>query len=211
MNQNSTSTARRSRKRPVLIGLAAGAAVVVGGASVALATGRFDREPDLSAVASGPIVASAPVANGAQTSNGTDASASALNAAIAAAVAAAGGVGAEAIDVDRDGYEVDVQLADGSDESVFVGSDGTTRVATDRDSADSRPDPLLSTDAVEEVVAAVEGFAPTAVVRDLSTTDDRGHTYEVDAVQPDGVELELEIADDFTVTAEDIDRPGDDD
>lgn len=209
---------RRSRKRSVLIGLAAGAVVLVGGAGVAVATGQFDREPDLSAVAGAPIVASAggsdSTTNG-TTSNGVTtgalpADAAALNAAIAAAVAAAGGVGAESVEVDRGGYDVDVQLADGSDQSAFVAADGTVRVSTERDAADSRPDPLLSADAVENVVDAVTGFAPAAAISSLSTSTDRGHAYEVDARQSDGVELELEIADDMTVTAEDIDLPDED-
>lgn len=210
---------RRSRKRPVLVGLAAGAAVLVGGAGVALATGRFDPQPDLSAVSAGPVVAAAPAASGGTsgstsgpgTTQGTlPADAAALTTAIDAAVEAAGGVGAESVEVGRAGYEVDVQLADGSDRSAFVAADGTVRVSAERDSGDSRPDPLLTTDVVEGVVRAVTAFAPTAVVGDLSTSNDRDHAYEVDAWQPDGVGLELEIAEDLTVTAEDVDRPDED-
>jgi hypothetical protein len=192
---------RRNRKRWWIAGGAIGAVALVGGAGAAWAN-RSGQEATLDR---SPIVASSQAL--ATTSSG-DAAAD-LNAAITAAVEAAGGVGAESVEVDRSGHEVDVQLQDGSDVSAFVASDGTVQVSQERDEPDLSPDPLLATETVDQVVAAVLAHTPDATIRELSTTNDLGHAYDVDAVQPDGTELELELGDDFTVSVEDVDRPGD--
>jgi len=190
---------RRNRKRWWIAGGAIGAVALVGGAGAAWAN-RSGQEATLDR---SPIVASsqATVASGDTAAD--------LNAAITAAVEASGGVGAESVEVDRSGHEVDVQLQDGSDVSAFVGSDGTVRVSQERDEPDLSPDPLLATETVDQVVTAVLAHTPDATIRELSTTNDLGHAYDVDAVQSDGTELELELGDDFTVSVEDVDRPGD--
>lgn len=125
-------------------------------------------------------------------------------AAMDAAIAAAGGVGVESIDRDRGGFDVDVQLADGTDRSVFVPAQGDP-IVEDDDSEDGTPDPTLSADQVRSLFAAAATYSPTATVEDLSTDDD-GAPFELTLREADGTETELDADAAFALTVTDIDR-----
>lgn len=157
----------------------------------------------------GPAASDA--SGGAGTGTGLPASdAGALREAAEAAIAKADAKGATSIDVERGGYEVEVQLADGSQPDVFVATDGTVTVGSDRRDDDDRPDPLLDLGelagiAKAAVAASAHAGGADGAVEAISTTDDPGSAYEVSLRLPDGRDASVDLAPDLAAVATDID------
>lgn len=140
--------------------------------------------------------------DGAPASAGTDAAEQ--------AVAEAGGNGASSVDIEGNGHEVEVELDDGASAEVHVAADGAMRVETEEADRSDQQDPVLDLDALDDAVNAALAASGEAGVRDgvvdsVSASDDRGVTYEVSVQGQDGREVDVDLADDFSVVATDLD------
>ncbi|MFD5226223.1 hypothetical protein ACFWHT_11440 [Microbacterium sp. NPDC058342] len=228
----------QGRKRALLIGAAAVVALLaVGGGAYAIGANVADDDDDRPAAVagsdsgrgtedgdrdgdsqddragSGADTPSDRDGDGAQnTPGGVPASDDAsLRAAAEKAIAEAGAQGATSIDVERGGYEVEVQLADGSEPDLFVGTDGTVTTDADRPDDDDRPDPLLDLGTLTGIEkAALDAVASAGgadgTIDSLSTSDDRGVAYEVSIRLSDGRDADVELASDLTVVSVDLDN-----
>lgn len=126
------------------------------------------------------------------------------------AVAEAGGNGASSVDIEGNGHEVEVELDDGASAEVHVAADGAMRVETEEADGSDQQDPVLDLDALDDAVDAALAASGEAGVRDgvvdsMSASDDRGVTYEVSVQGQDGREVDVDLADDFSVVATDLD------
>lgn len=123
-----------------------------------------------------------------------------LVSAIDAAIRAAGGGAATSIDVEDQGWEVDVRLEDGTEVDVRVPVSGDPVVRADDDdrSSDAPLDPARIADISEAAIAAAGG----GVVVSIETDDDGRARFEVEVVQGDD-DVDVELADDLTVVAVD--------
>lgn len=207
------ATAGGSSKRSALIGVAAGAAVVLIAAGAfaigsAVSGGNGDsaatqtestEDPGASADQGEP---EAPPESGAATDAGGETSeADALVAAIDAAVAEAGGTGAVKIEVEGDGWEVEVRMPDGTETDVDVSRDG---VATVRETDDDRgDDPLIDTAQIPEIVSISVEAAGGGTIESIETDDDEMR-YEVHVGSDDG-EVEIELSSSLEVLSVDRD------
>jgi uncharacterized Zn finger protein len=84
------------------------------------------------------------------------------------------------------------------------------RVETEEADKSDRQDPVLDLDALDDVIDAALTASGEAGVRDgvvdsVSSSDDRGVTYEVSVQGQDGREVDVDLADDFSVVATDLD------
>lgn len=200
-----TPTAPR-RKRALLIGgIAAGALLLAGGTAAAVtAINGASTDTVLSSNAQsrgGPTAAADVRTQATQDAPAATAFIDAKN----AAVAAVGGAGTDSIEWHNGGFEVDVRLGDGSEQTVHVAADGTTQVRSDIDSPDRTPDPLLTDADIEAILASVTAHSSTAAVTDISTSDD-GAPFEVDIRDADGTESELDLDAAYAITVVDVDR-----
>ncbi|MGM1030711.1 MAG: hypothetical protein ACQEWM_12705 [Actinomycetota bacterium] len=196
------STPKRGRGlvKPILVGT--GAAVVVlavAGVGLTVAEAMDDDDDDPVATQSTEAGSGASsddgddealLAGGAASSEPTD-----LVTAIEAALRAAGGGSATSIEVERDGWSVDVRLDDGSDVDVRVPEAGepVVRADDDGDSSDDAPlDPARIADISEAAIAAAGGGSVLSI-----ESEDDGR-FEVELAQG-GDEVDVELADDLTV------------
>lgn len=224
----STAAPKRGIKRPVLIGVGAGIALLlVGGVGLAVGMELSDDDPD--------EVTSQQVGDdqrndgddddrragddnpegdrdGAQSGSGgafAPSDAAALNDAAAAALDATGGTGISSIDVEHGGYEIEVQLDGGADADVFVSTGGEVSEPYDSD-ADSTPEPVFDLDRIDAIIEAASAAASSAVggsgaVDSISASDDQGVAFEVTVRYDDGREFEAALADDLSVVTTDLD------
>ncbi|WP_449281828.1 hypothetical protein [Leucobacter sp.] len=216
-----------ARRRNLLLGagIAAAALVIAGaGAAIALSIDRANDERDEPALVSGTVspgtdddrtgrTADDDDGNGddlaspdpVPTTPNTDvpADAEALVDAIDAAVAEAGGAGATSIEVERDGWDVDVVMDDRREIDVHVALDGTATVRSTGDDDDRDSDPLLDTARVPAIVDAALAAAGGGAVESISTDDGRVR-YEV-SVDLGGNDVDVELAEDLGVVAVDDD------
>jgi uncharacterized membrane protein YkoI len=121
--------------------------------------------------------------------------------AIDAALLAAGGGVATSIDVEDQGWEVDVRLEDGSDVDVRVPLSGEPIVRADDDddrSNDAALDPARVAAISEAAIAAAGGGA----VMSIETEDDGQVRFEVEVAQG-GDDVDVELADDLAVVSVD--------
>lgn len=219
-----TATAATTRKprhrRNLLIGLGAAVALVaMGGGAYAVGTAAADEDDDRTGVhaASDDDHSSDDRddddgdRDGVRPSDAPYAAsdAAALRAAAEQAIAHADGTGVTAIEVERGGYDIDVLRADGTEIDVFIGADGTVRT-DDTDDEDDDDDPLLDLAKLGDILAAAQSAATTeagaaGVVDSVSTSDGSSRAYEVDLRLDDRRDVEIELADDLTVVAVDID------
>lgn len=202
---------RRRKARPILIGAGAAAAVLLlGGGGIAIGAALSDDDEDdqvsLTNSESSPGVQSddsgqsaAPGDDDAEDESGSGsggtagtvpADAAALTEAIDAAIAEANGEGATAIDVERDGYDVDVQLADGSELEVRVALDGAA-TAREGDS-DTDEDPLLDTSKIGDIIDAALGEAGGGTIESIST-DTGSAAYEVTVDMGNGDDTDIDL------------------
>lgn len=136
--------------------------------------------------------------------------AAAMRAAAEEAIAETDAKGVTSIDVERIGYEIEVQLADGSEPDVRVAEDGTVTVEKDRQDDDDRPEPLLDLDKLADIQKAAlsavskQGGAD-GVVDSVSTSDDGRVAYGISVRLPDGRDADVELAADLTVVTVDLD------
>ncbi len=155
--------------------------------------------------------------SGAGSGAGSDLPASdttALREAADAALAEVDGSGVSSIDVERGGYEVEVQLAENREVDVFVPADGGAAERSGSDDADRTPDPVLDLERLDELVdAALAAASDTAdpagggegVIDSISASDDRGVAFEITVRFVAGGEVEVDLADDLSVVATDLD------
>ncbi|SDH46730.1 hypothetical protein [Agrococcus jejuensis] len=211
--------------KPVLIG--AGAAVVVLavagiGLSVADALDDANDQSQTQPATTAPMVsAPAPTQpgddDGGNGGSGSDdggtstmapvnpdqlASGTALVDAIDAAVAAAGGEGATSIEVERDGWKVDVRLADGTEVEVRVYADGRDSLVQ-QDDDDSTNERLIDTSRVSAIVDAAIAAAGGGTVDKIEAEDDDSHAYEVQVDLGGDQDVDVELADDLSVISVD--------
>ena len=146
--------------------------------------------------------------DGAPATAGTDAAS--FRDAAEQTVAEAGGNGASSVDIEGNGHEVEVELDDGASAEVHVAADGAMRVETEEADGSDQQDPVLDLDALDDAVDAALAASGEAGVRDgvvdsMSASDNRGVTYEVSVQGQDGREVDVDLADDFSVVATDLD------
>ncbi|MFC0673712.1 hypothetical protein [Brachybacterium hainanense] len=134
----------------------------------------------------------------------------ALRTAAETATAEAGGEGALSIDVERDGIEVEVLLADGSDVDVRIASDGTATVGTpDAPDADDVPRAPLDLATLPDIAAAAQEAVTAETGQEgtidaISSSDDTGVAYEVGLQVPGGDDVDVDLAEDLSVVRVDL-------
>ncbi|WP_420098060.1 hypothetical protein [Corynebacterium sp.] len=201
----STTTPRRKRKG-LAVGAGAVAALLLAGG---VAYGVSENSDDDGNDSVRTVAAENRAGNdGAPATAGTDAAS--FRDAAEQAIAEAGGTGASSVDVEGAGHEVEVELDDGGSAEVHVAADGTMRVETEGPDPSDQQDPVLDLDALDDAVDAAVAAAADAGVSDgtvdsVSASDDRGVTYEVSVQGQDGREVDVDLADDFSVVATDLD------
>ncbi|UOW01536.1 PepSY domain-containing protein [Agrococcus sp. SCSIO52902] len=124
-----------------------------------------------------------------------------LVAAIEAALEAAGGGDATSVELERDGWKVDVLLADGGEVEVRVPVSGDPVVRAD-DDGDRSSDLPLDPERVEQISDAAIAAAGGGVVTSIETEESGDVRFEVEVVR-DGQEVDVELADDLSVLAAD--------
>ncbi|MFT4052655.1 MAG: hypothetical protein QM677_10480 [Microbacterium sp.] len=192
--QTSTPSRSKSRRRALIGTGAAGAILIVGTLGAAIGVAIADEDDDRLTVASSTTDDSAAV----------PADATALTEAIDAALAAVeNATGATAIEVERDGWEVDVVLADGTESDVHVALDGTSTIV-DGDT-DKEADTVLDTAKLTGIIDAALAAAGEGTVAAISTDDDLDHLYDVSVDHGDGRDTDVELTEDLTVASLDID------
>ncbi len=204
----------RSRAlRPLLIGTAAGVAVLlVGGAGAAIALSLSDDddrgastlqlEAQDNAKGSGAREGDSDSASPDPGSSGAPADAAALAKAIDAAVAEASGVGATSIEVERDGWDVDVALDDRREVEVHVALDGTATMRQSGAERDRDTDPLLDPARIAAIADAAITAAGGGGVDSISTDDGRA-LYEVSVDLDDGRDVDVELSETLEVISVD--------
>lgn len=230
-----TTAKTKGRKRALLIGAAVVGLLAVGGSAYAIGANVGDDDDDDRPVAVDSSDArqnddgddrddlddrDASDADGRtddddQSSQGSQGSstglpasdAASLRAAAQKAIDSAGAKGVTSIDVERTGYEIEVQLADGSERDLLVAVDGT--ITTDADSDDDRADPLLDLDELADIQKAALAAAPAggqnAMIDSISSSDDQGVAYEISIRLPDGRDADVELSSDLSVVTVDVD------
>lgn len=225
----STAPARPPRRgvaRPVLIGAASAAAVLlIGGAVAAIAFSVADNDDarDAQNISDTNTGARDTSARGGEDQNrattdgssGTGqsaqsavpADAAALTDAIDAAMAAVpGGTGATSVEIERDGWDVDIAHGDGTESDVRVSLDGTATVRGTDDDVDDTPDPLLDTSRLAAIVDAAIAAAGGGTIDSIATDDDNGrHYYDVDLDLGNGRDSEVVLTEDLAVVSVDTD------
>lgn len=217
---------RRGIARPVLIGAASAAAVLlIGGAVAAIAFSVADNDDardaqNISDTNAGGRDAGArgdedqnrsttddSSGTGQSAASAVPADAAALADAIDAAMAAVpGGTGATSVEVERDGWDVDIAHSDGTESDVRVSLDGTAAVRGTDDDVDNTPDPLLDTSRLSAIVDAAIAAAGGGTIDSIATDDDNGrHYYDVDLDLGNGRDSEVVLADDLAVVSVDTD------
>lgn len=191
--------------RPILIGSAA-AAVVLGVAGVGLSIAdAFDDDDDAAPTPSASASADPGDDRGGDDSavvGGTVPTApDDLVAAIDAAVVAAGGGDATSVEVEPDGWKVDVRLADGSEVEVRVPLSGDPVVRADDDGDDSSDVPL-DPSRIAAISDAAIAAAGGGVVVSIETEDDADVRFEVE-VELGGEDVDVELAEDLSVISAD--------
>lgn len=208
--------------RPVLIGSAAALTIlaVAGvGMTIADAVGDDDDQGRGDVAATGPAPSGSGAAPGATDAPGaSDAPGTTpapggddrpggaasdepadLVAAIDAAIAAAGGGEATSIEVERDGWDVDVRLADGTEVDVRVLVDGEPVVRADDDGDDTSNDPALDPARIADIRDAAIAAAGGGSLVSIETDDEGGQLrFEVE-VANGGDDVDVELADDLSV------------
>lgn len=224
--ENSAETRKKHplRKRGLLIGAAAAVALIaVGGSAYAIGSNIGEDDDDRPAVVGNTTTDDGHVDRNDSEDDGRSggsqddargaglpaSDAAALRAAAEKAVAAAGAAGATSIDVERTGYEIEVQLADGSERDLLVAVDGTITTDTDRPD-DDRPDPVLDLARLADIEKAALAAAASAggadgVIDSISGSDSPGVAYEVSIRLADGRDADVELAADFSAVTTDLD------
>ncbi|MCZ9635176.1 hypothetical protein [Rhodococcus sp. BH5] len=136
-------------------------------------------------------------------------SAAALRVAAEKALDSAKGIGVTSIDIERGGYEVEVQLDDGSELDVFVATDGTVTEGINRPDGE-RPNPALDLDLLADIVktamtASSAAAGAEGTVDAISSSDDPGVAYEVSIRLADGRESGVDLGVDLGVVMIDVD------
>lgn len=203
-----TNTVPRKKRKGIVIGAGAVAALLLaGGVAYGVSENSDDDGDDSNSVRTVAAENRADT-DGAPTAAGTDAAS--FRDAAEQAVAEAGGNGASSVDIEGSGHEVEVELDDGGSAEVHVAADGSMRVETEEADKSDQQDPVLDLDALDDVIDAALAASGEAGVRDgvvdsVSSSDDRGVTYEVSVQGQDGREVDVDLADDFSVVATDLD------
>ena len=128
------------------------------------------------------------------------ADAAALVAAIDMAVAEVDGTDAVAVEVERNGWEVEVLTADGKEVEVLVHTDGTVKVGRSKTAGS---DPALDTTKVPAIIDAAIAAAGDGTVREISTSDSSTVSFEVAVRTSAGRTVEVELAQDLSVVSVD--------
>ncbi|WP_137756901.1 PepSY domain-containing protein [Agrococcus sp. SGAir0287] len=128
------------------------------------------------------------------------ATASGLAGAIDAAVDAAGGQGATEVEVERDGWKVDVLLADGTEVEVRVFADGRESIVQ-QDDDDSRGSALIDVSRLSDIVDAALAATGGGTVDKIEAEDDDSHAYEVRVEIGGDQDVDVELADDLSVVS----------
>ena len=131
-----------------------------------------------------------------------------LNDAATAALDATGGAGVSSIDVERGGYEVEVQFDDGTDADVFVSTGGEVSEPRSRDE-DTSSEPVLDLERLDAIADAASAAASTTdgegMIDSISTSDDDAVAFEVTIRFEDGRKFEAALAEDLSVVSTDLD------
>jgi hypothetical protein len=120
--------------------------------------------------------------------------------AIDAAVAAADGEGATSVEVERDGWKVDVLLADGTEVDVRVHADGREPVVQ-QDDDDSMGDPVLETGRIADIVDAAIAAAGGGAVDSIESERDDSHAFSVQVDLGSDQEVDVDLAEDLSVVS----------
>lgn len=216
---------RRKASRPVLLGVGAGLALLlVGGVGLAVgmelgedldapssqqASGDDDRDDD-EPVDDGRDEAQDREDDRGDSGQGSGeiapAGVEALSEAAASALDATGAEGVSSVDVERGGYEVEVQFDDGTDADVFVSTDREVSEPRNGDE-DASAEAVLELERLDAIADAATAAGPTAdgEIVSISTSDDDAVAFEVTLRYPDGREFEAALAEDLSVVSTDLD------
>ena len=202
-------------RKPVGRGVAVGLALLlVGGAGAAIALGVANNQapetqPNVTAAPAPTVDQSAaspdsatPAPSASADGEFVAADADALSRAITLAVEAAGGEGATEVEVQRGGWKVEVQRADGTEVEVLVAADGATSI---REEDDDDRDPLIDSNQLPEIVRIALEAAGGGTIEKLSTEDDDDHLYDIDVRLSDGSEVEVKLDAALNVVSIDFD------
>ena len=118
--------------------------------------------------------------------------------AIDTAVAAAGGQGATQVELERDGWKVDVLLADGTEVEVRVFADGRDPLVQ-QDDDDSSSDRLIDASRLSDIMDAAVAAAGGGTVEKIEAEDDDSHAYEVRVDLGGDRDVDVELGDDLSV------------
>ncbi|WP_336788882.1 hypothetical protein [Gordonia malaquae] len=194
-----------TRRRTALIGSAVVVVLLAGGGvAYALSSDSDDTAVTVSETSSiADDVDPDDVDDGSAHQEKATTSVAALRDAARAAVAATGADGATSVDVERNGFDVEVRLPDGREQDVHVRADGGVA----KEPLDSTDDPgdVLDLDRFDAVAAAATAAVGRGSVESISSSDDRGVRYEVGVRLADGRDADVELADDLRVVSSDMD------
>lgn len=207
-NTDTTTTPRRKRKGLTIGAGAVAALLLAGGVAYGVSENSGDDGNDSNNSMRTVAAENRADTDGTPTTAGTDAAS--FRDAAEQAVAEAGGNGVSSVDIEGNGHEVEVELDDGGSAEVHVAADGAMRVETEEADKSDQQDPVLDLDALDDAIDAALAASGEAGVRDgvvdsVSSSDDRGVTYEVSVQGQDGREVDVDLADDFSVVATDLD------
>ncbi len=206
--------------KPVLIGAGAAVAVLaVAGIGLSVADALDDDDqPQTQPGVTAPMTSGSPTqgsddGNGGGSDDGGSstmaptnpdqlASASSYVDAIETAIAAAGGEGATQVEIERDGWKVDVRLADGTEVEVRVYADGREALVQ-QDDDDRSSDRLIDTSRVSDIVDAAIAAAGGGTVQSIETEDGDSHAFEVQVDLGGDQDVDVELAEDLTVVSVD--------
>lgn len=127
--------------------------------------------------------------------------------AVDAATAEVAGGTVSDVELDDGRYEVEIRRDDGTEVDVIL-DQGFGVVATDEDvdGPDDEEEKLLTGETLDQATAAALEATGGGTVTDTEA-DDGG--YEVEVRREDGTEVDVQLDDRFTVTAQDVDGPED--
>ncbi|WP_313811257.1 hypothetical protein [Glutamicibacter sp.] len=131
-----------------------------------------------------------------ETGGYADASTEALRTAAQAALNHANAQSVTSIEVERSGYEVEVQFANHDEQDLFVAADGSiTASEVEKAEAEDKNDPALDVNRLEAIKAAALTAAntPSATLDSISTSDDAPEAYEVELRTAGNQEAEINL------------------
>lgn len=215
MNTNQNPVKSNSRRKPLTIAAIAAAALMAVGGSAYAASVSTDTQADLRSAGSAPAASQHAEHDDDDDDRGdhdsqedqqhesskaplASSDVTAVHQAADQAVAHTNAKGVRSIEIEHGGYEVEVQLSDGSEQDVFVAADGRiTTSKAEKDDDHEQAETLLDLTKLQAVVDAARDALKdqNSQFDSISSNDDSDSAYEVEFTSGnDDVEVELNAA-----------------